>query len=152
MPQTLQTLPRKDEGISMDHRCGTRFALSLAVDLLLGDERGTPCLIVVVSITGALIDTKSRLPPLSPLLLRRATPDHESVIEAYVLRNTTNGMALEWLQPGCNEVLELLSLSPRAFIARHGSLWRHSDANDEGSLSYGEVASGARTGYSVPGL
>ncbi len=95
----------------MDHRCGTRFNLSLAVELLLPDQQGVPARMVVISVTGALVETRLDVPPLSPVLLRPlASEDPDSVIEAYVVRNTERGIALEWLDTACDEVLALLPL------------------------------------------
>jgi len=108
----------------MDHRCGTRFTLSLPVELLLPDQPEVAARIVVVSVTGALVETRLNVPPLSPLFLRPlATGGPDSVIEAYVVRNTDRGIALEWLDAACDEVLALLPLPlapawPEGVIAR----------------------------------
>lgn len=93
----------------MDHRCGTRFTLSLAVELETTDQ---PCVagrMVVASVTGALIETRLRPPPLSPVLLRPLVSEFPAFeIEAYVVRVTDRGLALEWLDPACEAVRALL--------------------------------------------
>src|SRR5262245_12673336 len=105
----------------MDHRCGTRFALSLAIELETTDQ---PCVagrLVVASVTGALIETRLRPPPLTPVLLRPLASEYSGFeIEAYVVRATDRGLALEWLDPACEAVLALLptrAVAPRTVPA-----------------------------------
>lgn len=92
----------------MDHRCGTRFNLSLSVELLLPDDlhRAAGCL-VVASVTGGWVDTKLRKPIYSQVRLRPLATAG-SVIEAYVVRSTDSGLALEWLETASEAVLMLL--------------------------------------------
>jgi len=93
----------------MDHRCGTRFSLSMAVELCASECVATPARLVVLSVTGAVVETRLRLAPLCPVLLRPAgCQDPELEIEAYVVRATERGVALEWAEPACDAVLALL--------------------------------------------
>jgi hypothetical protein len=93
----------------MDHRCGTRFSLSLAVELRPADGIGTPARLVVASVTGALVETRLDLPLLCPVLVRPlGCVDPALEIEAYVVRTTERGVALEWEDPACAAVLALL--------------------------------------------
>ena len=93
----------------MDHRCGTRFSMSLAVELRPADRVGTPARLVSASVTGALVETRMPLPLLCPVLLRPlGCVDPELEIEAYVVRTTERGVALEWEDPACDAVLSLL--------------------------------------------
>ena len=105
----------------MDHRCGTRFTLSLAVELEATDQPRVAGRLVVASVTGALIETRLRPPPLSPVLLRPLASEYADVeIEAYVVRITDRGLALEWLDPACEAVLSLLparAVAPRTMPA-----------------------------------
>ena len=93
----------------MDHRCGTRFSMSMAVELRPADRLGSPARLVVASVTGALVETRMELPLLCPVLLRPlGCVDPELEIEAYVVRITERGVALEWEEPACDAVLALL--------------------------------------------
>jgi hypothetical protein len=93
----------------MDHRCGTRFSMSVAVELRAAGRLGTPARLVVASVTGAVVETRMRLPPLLPVLLRPLGSDDPSLeIEAYVVRATERGVALEWQDPASDAVLALL--------------------------------------------
>lgn len=93
----------------MDHRCGTRFTLSLAVEL---QTEGHPCIagrLVAASVTGGLVESRLRLQPLTPVMvLPPGAAGTELEVEAYVVRTTDKGMALEWLDPACDAVLALL--------------------------------------------
>ena len=95
----------------MDHRCGTRFSLSLAVELRAAGRLGTPGRLVAASVTGGLVETRMTLPALCPVLLRPLGSDDPDVeIEAYVVRTTERGVALEWQEPACDAVRALLPM------------------------------------------
>ena len=64
----------------MDHRCGTRFSMSVAVELRAAGRLGTPARLVVASVTGAVVETRMRLPPLLPVLLRPLGSDDPSLL------------------------------------------------------------------------
>lgn len=99
----------------LDHRCGTRFSMSLAVELRATDHLGAPARLVSASVTGALVETRMRLPALCPVLLRPlGSDDPDLEIEAYVVRATERGVALEWQEPACDAVLALLPMRAAA--------------------------------------
>lgn len=96
----------------MEHRCGIRVALS-ARALVTATNRDTALACVTdASVTGAFIETSLKPALLARVTLRLRVGQRASLaLDGYVVRHEERGIAVEWLDPGSEDTVALLSLS-----------------------------------------
>lgn len=93
----------------MEHRWGTRVELDVPAELQAADGRSAKGLVRNASVSGAFVETGTRLPLLSRLTVNLLWRGGEG-LDACVVRVEDRGMALEWLDPGSRLVPTLLSM------------------------------------------
>jgi hypothetical protein len=98
----------------MEHRCGDRMSTDIPVLLVARPGTIGPARIVNVSMTGAYVETRLKLPLLSPVSLEplaQARQDGPAArFEAYVVRVDQSGIGLEWCEPFLEPVSQLLGV------------------------------------------
>ncbi len=82
----------------MEHRWGTRVGVLVPVRIVSGEERSTRGYMVDLSLSGACIRTRARLPKMSLVQLELdAFPSMRSArIEGYVVRAAHHVLGIEW--------------------------------------------------------
>jgi hypothetical protein len=95
----------------MEHRWGTRVELDVPTELRTMDGRAEPGAVVNASVSGAFVQTGTKLPLLSRVSV--TLPGTEA-LDACVVRVEDGGVAVEWLDPGSRLVPTLLSLRRNA--------------------------------------
>jgi hypothetical protein len=86
-------------GVPMEHRCGTRSPLRIAVRLSTRSGCGAVGRIENASVSGAFIRTRADLPAFTHVLVEIQSEGAESEpVEAYVVRTTPTGVGLEWCE------------------------------------------------------
>jgi hypothetical protein len=94
----------------MEHRWGTRVVLDQPAQLQAAGGALLHLLLANASLSGAYVRCGVPLPLLSKVWVRaRATSDW---IEACVVRHDTDGMGIEWIEPGIAPVVALLAMRP----------------------------------------
>ena len=91
-----------------ENRWGNRFEMNLAADLLMTDGNASEVTVRSASLSGALIDTPLRPPPMSRVLLKLRKAAGPT-LNACVVRVDPRGVALEWVDPPTGSVSALLS-------------------------------------------
>jgi hypothetical protein len=96
----------------MEHRWGTRVELFTPVDVATAAGRSFRAMVRNASLSGALVETPTRLPVLSRIVLK---PHVLGTVwmEACVVRTEGRGLggfAVEWLEPVLRSVSALLAL------------------------------------------
>jgi hypothetical protein len=100
----------------MEHRWGSRLELDAATELRTRDGRTERVTLRNVSISGALIETSSKLAPLGRVWIRAtAGPGHW--LEACVVRADSRGVALEWLEQELDPLSALLGGAHKAPVS-----------------------------------
>lgn len=96
----------------MEHRWGERVALDCPARLWLSDGTHLEVRLRNASISGAFIDTETRVPvytPLSVVLSAGTSPRFRAIeLPACVVRNTRAGLAVEWRDMAEPTLVELL--------------------------------------------
>lgn len=96
----------------MEHRWGERFAVGMTVELSSGSSPPVAGCLENVSASGAFVRTDGRGPPRGPVaaILRQGGSGRvRSVrIAAYVVRETENGVGIEWCEFAPRAVRELM--------------------------------------------
>jgi hypothetical protein len=108
---------------SLEHRWGNRFDSGMPAELTAADGRRLEAVIRNVSLSGALVETRSPPALLSRVSVLPRSPDAHR-LDAYVVRVNLQCVALEWLDPGMAALHALLS--PR----RYQRLTAADDAHD----------------------
>lgn len=93
----------------MEHRCGTRIALHITVELET-TAGSTLAAMRNASVSGAYLETMRKPALLSRVTLSRRLVNPCVQIEAGVVRVDNKGVALEWLDPGLRTMAELMAL------------------------------------------
>jgi hypothetical protein len=93
----------------MEHRWGTRVELDSPAELATAEGVCSDGRVCNASLSGAFVATTARIPLLSRVALRPLVPGG-GWLDACVVRVETNGLALEWLEPGLHPVSALLAL------------------------------------------
>ena len=112
------------ESLWMEHRWGSRVELHALARLRTVDGRETDVWVRNASLSGAFVETTSRLGMLTLLSLRPLTAGGEW-LDACVVRVEEGGIALEWLEPGTHSIFTLLSMrreAPAASAREHAAL------------------------------
>jgi hypothetical protein len=91
----------------MEHRWGNRVSLDTPAAMRLIYDREVPVRIRDASVSGAFVETTDRPAPFSRIALR-AISSSGDWIEAWVVRMASDGIGVEWLEPGSQRVLELI--------------------------------------------
>ena len=93
----------------MEHRCGTRFPMSLPVRLAVADWPMIGGRIENVSLSGALVTVAVEMPLWTRLEIELpAVLAQSRWVPAYVVRRTLAGVGLEWCEFAPRPVLDLL--------------------------------------------
>lgn len=101
----------------MEHRCGTRVSLSARVFVTTTRRETTIACVTNASVTGAFIDMTARPPMLSRLTVRLPLARRPALaLDGYVVRHDEGGIAVEWLEPGSDATIELLSLAEQELL------------------------------------
>jgi hypothetical protein len=95
----------------MEHRLGERFSVDNEVRLLTSPAESRLARLINVSFTGALIKTDCEL-RLWCRIEVFILAIHGSVIPAYVTRQCTGAIGVEWCEPGSQAVSDLLRRLP----------------------------------------
>jgi hypothetical protein len=98
------------QGPVVEQRWGERHRINIGVTLKVGPHNALPVLLKSVSLSGALVDMRLDLPPLTPveLTLPALGGAVSAPLEARVVREGTKGCALEWLSFGPNPIRMML--------------------------------------------
>lgn len=91
----------------MEHRWGTRVPLNVPAGIQAGDGRVSEACVRNASISGAFVESGTRLPLLSRVSVNLRGGE---MLDACIVRIDDRGMALEWLDPGSQLVPALLSM------------------------------------------
>ncbi|HXR52701.1 MAG TPA: hypothetical protein VN762_11230 [Steroidobacteraceae bacterium] len=108
----------------LEHRWGTRVALDIPADLRTPEGIAIPAWVRNASLSGAFVETGIGFPVLSQLSLRPLVGGGEW-LDALVVRVASDGLGIEWLEPGLHAVASLLALrrnEPVAHALRHGNV------------------------------
>jgi hypothetical protein len=108
---TVAKQPHVSTRAVVEHRWGTRLELDLPVTLRT-EGSAVMGFIRNASISGALIETRARLAPLSPItvMIRIATRGREYHLDlaACVARCDRDAIAVEWRDMACEGLVDLL--------------------------------------------
>lgn len=84
----------------MEHRCGRRIEVAIPVTLRLASGELVPARMVNVSLSGALISTRARLPLLGRVAVLLDTDESDEgparTVWAHIVRKEHDGIGLEW--------------------------------------------------------
>lgn len=97
--------------VFMEHRWGARVSLDLPVRLELAGELLGFGRLRNASISGALVITAARLPPLAALdivVTTTAAPEGRIVLPACVVRRAGGAVGVEWRDMACDSLVTLL--------------------------------------------
>lgn len=97
----------------MEHRWGTRVELHTPALVATGSGRSFKATVCNASLSGAFVETLTRLPVLSRMVLKPLLPGADW-IEGCVVRTEWRGVGVEWLDPSLRSVTALLSLRSAA--------------------------------------
>jgi hypothetical protein len=96
----------------MEHRCGTRVSLSARAFVTTTSRETAMACVTNASVTGAFIETAAKPPILSRLTVRLPLARRPALaLDGYVVRHDEGGIAVEWLEPGSDATIELMSLA-----------------------------------------
>jgi hypothetical protein len=105
----------------MEHRCGDRISTDVPVLLVALPGTIGPGRIANVSLTGAYVETRLKLPLLSPVILEPVKPTRHAGsaarLEAYVVRLDQAGIGLEWCEPILDPVAQLLGVERETLLS-----------------------------------
>ncbi|HXC60637.1 MAG TPA: PilZ domain-containing protein [Steroidobacteraceae bacterium] len=93
---------------SMEHRWGTRVALNAPAEIKTSDGISMMGAVKNASLSGAFIETRTKLPVLTRLWVRPLTASG-AWLEACVVRTDSKGLGLEWLDPGLAPLAALMA-------------------------------------------
>ena len=93
----------------MEHRWGTRVELDVPAEILAGEDNSALAVVKNASLSGAFLETSMMLPPLSRVSVALPATKYEA-LDACVVRVDSNGLALEWLDPGAHLLPALFSM------------------------------------------
>jgi hypothetical protein len=93
----------------IEHRWGDRVQLEAPAELKTAHGHSLDVVIGNASLSGAFVQTRTRLPVLTCVALRAMNGSNEW-LEACVVRHDNAGMGLEWLDPGLRSLSALLAL------------------------------------------
>jgi hypothetical protein len=96
----------------MEHRCGTRISMSARVFVTTTNRVTAVACVTNASVTGAFVETAAKPPLLSRVTLRLPLARRPALaLDGYVVRHGDGGIAVEWLEPGSDDTIELMSLA-----------------------------------------
>ncbi len=105
----------------MEHRWGRRSAASVGVTLHSGAGSAVRGRLINVSLSGALVLTDVRLPAFTQLIVELESPRPSDIpvetISAFVVREASRGVALEWTEFSPPAIAALLR-RPAAKLSR----------------------------------
>lgn len=101
----------------MEHRWGIRVELGALVEMRSAENWSATAVVRDASLSGAFVEADARPVPLSRVSLRLVARTGEW-LEACVVRVEDNGFAIEWLDPGIQELAALLSMRRDATVTR----------------------------------
>jgi len=108
----------------MEHRWGTRIALSLPAEIQSSDGRRGAATVRNASVSGAFLETPLKFPLLSRVCVRPLSRP-EPGLDAHVVRAEPDGFAVEWSHPGAHPVSDLMPLRNVAGQRPHdGAHWQ----------------------------
>lgn len=93
----------------IEHRWGDRVQLEAPAELKTAHGQSLDVVIGNASLSGAFVQTCTRLPVLTCVSVRAMNGSNEW-LEACVVRHDNAGMGLEWLDPGLRSLSALLAL------------------------------------------
>jgi hypothetical protein len=93
----------------MEHRWGIRVDLHVPAELRTADGNSTDGIVKNASVSGAFVETVTKLPLLSRIAVNLPARGGEG-LDACVVRIEDRGLAVEWLDPGSRLVPTLLSM------------------------------------------
>jgi PilZ domain len=111
----------------MEHRWGTRIAISLPVELRREGAQSVRARIEQLSLSGARLRTATVLPPFARIEVMIG----EQAIPAWIVRRTTGGFGIEWGQ---------FAPAVVATILRGSRLERNPDRFDEPAVAANRAA------------
>jgi hypothetical protein len=108
----------------MEHRWGERVAVQTPVELFFGSSAAVQGLLENVSSSGGFIRIEGTAPPRGPVQVRLtalATSRRRTArIAGYIVRETADGVGVEWRQFAPAPVRELMSRdAPRTRVVKH---------------------------------
>lgn len=102
----LESVRRRSD--PMEHRWGQRIPLEVPVSLWVEGRLSGRGLLRNASISGAFIETPLELPIFSPVTVTFSKAAAHVGAEGAVVRTDTGGLAIEWRDMACPEIVALL--------------------------------------------
>lgn len=102
----------------MEHRWGQRVDVAIPVRLCIASDPHETCArLANLSLSGGWVAVNLQLRPLSKIRVVLERPvligDHPEIVEAYVARQSQDGIGLEWCEYAPPAVVQLLQDHPQ---------------------------------------